>query len=388
MRKLGTVCVLTVVGACSSGSAPESGSSPLALEELLRVGRLDGPVEYTFGRVAGVTVALDGSVIVGDAQGPVVRRYSVEGVYLGDIGRAGEGPGEYSSLAGLGVAPSGDLAVFDVSNARVTWFTAAGDFRVSSSVYGGVGSRNSLVVGADGSVVVRIVPESGFVESIDDGLAADWARVSTDGSVTRLTADLPEGRVGPRYVIGGRGGVYHPFVKMTVTAASGDGSLYSVRNDRYRIVRRHSDGSESFIERSHSPISVSEEEAEEWARFSEMGAQREGAERGDYFPIPDEKPFIRNIMVDSDGRLWVSRYTEAVFMEYSDFERDDRLENGHPSYQWRDRPDWDVFGADGDYLGTATLPFKTTLLGSRGDLVWGVQAGDFNEDYVVLWRMR
>ena len=96
----------------------------------------------------------------------------------------------------------------------------------------------------------------------------------------------------------------------------------------------------------------------------------------------------REIVADGDGRLWVSRYTEAAFLAYSEAEAADRLErNLTATYNWRDRLRWDLFDPEDRYLGFVTLPFKTSMMAASGDAVWGVQAGDYREDYVVRWRM-
>lgn len=385
MRRLASLLVLTSF-ACSAPAADNEPETEATLVEEVRIGGLDGDIEYTFGRVGAVAPSPDGTVFIADVQGPIIRHYDAEGRHLGDVGRAGQGPGEYSSVVGMAVAPTGELVVYDVSNARISWFLPDRAFNDSQGVPGGVGSSSGLVLGEDGSAFVRLVPEAGFRESAEDGLAADWARIGRDGAIERLVADLPEGRVGPQYVVGGRGGVYRPFVVMTLTAIGGDGGFYSVRNDNYVITHRRASGVETSIVRDEEQIRVTADERAEWEAFSEQGAARPGADRSDYFPIPAVKPFIRYIVVDSDGRLWVSRHTEATYMEYSDFERDDRIEKGRPSYQWRDRPDWDVFDAMDEYLGTVTLPFKTSFAAAAGSHVWGIQAGDYNEDYVVRWR--
>ena len=68
-----------------------------------------GPEEYTFGEVLGVALGPEGTVFVADNQVPVIRQYGPEGTWLGDIGRQGEGPGEYKAIGGLRT-PGGSTA--------------------------------------------------------------------------------------------------------------------------------------------------------------------------------------------------------------------------------------------------------------------------------------
>src|SRR5688572_28247484 len=72
---------------------PDWGNN-ISLVREIRIGQLDGPAEYTFGRVTSVTAGPDGSIFVADAQVPVVRQYNATGAHIRNWGRQGRGPGE------------------------------------------------------------------------------------------------------------------------------------------------------------------------------------------------------------------------------------------------------------------------------------------------------
>ena len=366
---------------------PAASALPVGLVEELRIGGIDGDVEYTFGSVSAVAPAPDGSVYVADRQGPVVRRYGSDGRHIVDVGSDGQGPGEYTSVDGLGVSADGTLMLYDGRNARLSRFSPDGEFVGSVQVPNGAGGFRALAYSRSGDAFVRVYPEAGPPETPDGEMLMDWARIDADGTQDRLATAPPERREGPRFVVSGHGGYYRPFVTMTLSALGPDGSFYEVRNDEYRITHTRRDGSVTEIVRDEEPIEVTSDEERQWEAFSESAAGRPGADRSDFFPIPSTKPFIRELLVDLDGRLWVSRYTEAVFMEYSDWERDDRRENDRPPHQWRDLSSWDVFDSHDRYLGSVTFPFKTTLMTASGDDVWGIHGGEYNEAYIVRWRL-
>jgi hypothetical protein len=387
MRRLARFAPLAIIlSACGQSAPPAATRNVLELIEELRVGGLDGPIEYTFGSVAAVAPAPDGTFYVADRQGPVVRKYDAGGTHLFDVGRSGQGPAEYSTLDGLGVSDDGRLMLYDGRNGRLSRFSSDGAFIGSVPVSGGLGGFRSFAYARDGSAYVRVFPEAGFSET-PDGIPADWARIGEDGTVDRLMPVPPEERVAPRYVISGYGGYYRPLTTMTVSALGPDGSLYRVRNDEYRIEHEHPDGTLTEIARDEQPVRATDDEISQLEAISEAIASRPGADRSELFPIPAMKPFIRELVVDLDGRLWVSRYTEAVFMEYSEWERTNREERGAPPYQWRDHLRWDVFDPDGAYLGAVTFPFKTTFVTAAGDEVWGIVGGEYEEAYIVRWRL-
>lgn len=383
-----TLVLLSVAAAaCADTPEPQAPTGAvISIEEVLRVGGVDGAMEYTFGSISALAPAHDGSFYVADRQGPVIRKYDASGTHLFDVGRAGQGPGEFSSVDGLGVLADGRLLVYDGRNARLSWISADGDFLESVSVSNGLGGFRGFVYSRDGDAYVRVFPESGFTETAD-GIPADWARVSADGTMERLVPVPPEEQAGPRYVIQGHGGFYRPLTVMTLSALGPDGTLYAVRNDEYRIVRRSPDGETTEMVRDEAPIQTTDEEIAQFEAFSDLAASRPGSDRSDYFPIPETKPFIRELVVDLDGRLWVSRYTEPVFMEYSEWERADREEKGRVNHQWRDLQRWDVFDPDGVFLGAVTFPLKTTFITAEGGDAWGIHGGDYNEAYAVRWSL-
>lgn len=383
---------VVAVAACTGGAPPAedvpSDASTVAweLEEELRIGGVDGPIEYTFGSISAWAPSPDGAIFVADRQGPVIRKYDSDGQHVADVGRDGQGPGEYSSVDGMGVTDDGRLMVYDGRNARLSWYGTEGEFEESVSVPNGLAGFRGFVYSRDGSAFIRVPPEEGFAET-PEGFRADWARIGADGAIERVSEIPPDEAVGPRYVVAGRGGYYRAFVTMNLSALGPDASFYEMRNDEYRITHTRPDGTRTEIVREEPRIRVSPDEMSEWEARSDFFAQRRPDRRSDYFPIPEVKPYARELVVDLDGRLWVSRYTEAAFMEYSDWERADREEKGLAMYQWRDRLRWDVFGADEEYVGSVTFPFKTTFVTATGDRVWGIHGGDYNEDYVVRWRM-
>jgi len=76
----------------------------VAVEEVLTIGRVAGPPEYTFGVIGDVEVDPEvGEIFVLDAMADRIRVYDWEGEHLRSWGREGEGPGEFDSPAALAV---------------------------------------------------------------------------------------------------------------------------------------------------------------------------------------------------------------------------------------------------------------------------------------------
>lgn len=372
-------------GDADPGDLPAWGDS-VALVEEVRIGSLDGDEPYMFAYVAGVAPASDGTVFVADMQNFVVRRYARDGTFLHEFGRAGEGPGEFGYISAIQMDAEGRVVVLDQSR-RVHTFEPDGAFVSTRIVDGMMGGWGRFALGSTGEIYSAFMaPQDGPL--IDESqLQMYYARVDESGQPERLAAMPAEDPEGPRYVLSGRGGYYRPMVTMNLSTVGPDGAVYWVRNDEYRIRRLSADGDTTELVREEPRIELTDDELREWNARSESMAERSPEMRDQFFPIPTVKPYIRDLAVDADGRLWVSRYTNAVYVPYTPEEAADREEQGLPNYNWRDTLTWDVWSPDGSFLGTVTLPHKTSFSTASGNEVWGVQQGSFREDYVVRWRL-
>ena len=100
--------------------APRDPDLVLADEPLVRIGVIDGPVEYIFGDVTGAIRLEDGGVVIVDEQSHNVRRYDAGGRHVWTSGQAGEGPGDFGGLRLVPGCPGAAIRVFDWHNNRIT----------------------------------------------------------------------------------------------------------------------------------------------------------------------------------------------------------------------------------------------------------------------------
>jgi hypothetical protein len=341
----------------------------------LSIGAVTGDPSVTFGMLTGLAVDDEGRIYVADHQVPAIRQFGPDGEYLGQIGRSGEGPGEYEQPLDLQALPGGTLALWDFGNRRINLYDLDGDFLDSVTV-----PTSSLIAGrmfyADtaGELYVRTGLRDRNVPS-RDGLI----ELAPDGAVVD-TIVLPERN---------SDGAYHferetlwtwtPFRQLVV------GETTIRDGPSYRLTLRGEGGAEVVVTRSIEPVELAGEERSEWsdhAAWRERRAQRRG--RSVDFPeLPDFKPAFKALEVDEEGRIWVQRYVESE-KRTAPREVDD---TGEPAITWRERPTYDVFVPDGAYLGTVVLPHRTEWRASRGRTVWGVQRGPMGASYIVRFYL-
>jgi len=117
---VGLTLVAIATAACSPAEdTVEPPASPLAalstavLEEEWRIGVLDGPPEFVFGKIGDVGLDGDGRMYVIDPMNHRLRAYDREGSHIASAGREGEGPGEFKASDRLAIGADGAVIVSD-----------------------------------------------------------------------------------------------------------------------------------------------------------------------------------------------------------------------------------------------------------------------------------
>lgn len=356
---------------------PLWGPNPVLVEEL-RIGSLDGPVEESFGSVVAVAPGPDGSTLIADGLAPGVFRFSNNGAFLGQIGRSGEGPGEYRHITGFEVLPDGTMVLIDSRVGRITRTSLDETQQSISPFLGGVFTAGrSTQVGMDGTVF-HLRPLFDFETPPEDWPFA-WLVYPPEGQQLDTVLVPSEEREGPYFSMGGRS----PFTVRTLNWMSPFGYLVWGRNDEYAINCELGDGRIRQIRRNFDQLPVLNPEWQQWVAISRYFRRpREGRRSR----IPRVKPVYRYLWVDMQGRIWVDRYVTAYRHEYTPEDLEDRPKD-QPLYEWRELESYDVLNPEGVFLGQVQLPENTTLLNARDNLIWAVQRGEYDEQYVIRYRI-
>ena len=367
------------------------------LVEELSIGVADGREEYILGEVADLAVAKDGSMLVFDRQVPIVRHYDASGRFLRSIGRSGSGPGEYRSASGIATAPDGRLLVWDTGNWRINVYSPTGDFitqwTTPSGMSGGGTAQYSraLFVDTAGTVITR--------RNIYNSPTV-WLRFRSDGTPADTIHEPP---APARGVVTARAQNVSttlpiPFAPRRLVALSPFGYLVAGYPSRYAFEIHQPGRAVVSVQRDVTPEPVSRSErAEGRKEVEDRMRQTDPAWTWNGPDVPSHKPLYHGLFVGLDGRIWISLTPEsgpriggisgtsgvgapgARRSSASDADR----EPPKPTL-------FDVFEADGRYLGQVQLPAGASAAVRKGDLVWAVTIGDDDvprlKRYRIAWK--
>ena len=356
-------------------AAPRGPDLTLAGEPLVRIGIVDGPVEYIFGNVTGAVRLADGSIVVADEQSGNVRRFDANGRHMWTSGRSGDGPGEYRGVRLLRHCPGPPITVFDWRPDRITELDLDGNVLATRSLPSvGVHPYNDPACSPDGRLAFTPIPTD--VESYDQSVAVGEHYRSSmtlmslrDDDVATLRSGIP-GAERTRHYAEGSGPRW--WGKNLVFAPVATGVWYG-RADNYELVHLDWTGEVTRIARWTGPdLTVTGERVdsyrEAWlARYDDPEARR-NFER-EYWPdiqdgLPESFPAYEALIALPDGGIWAK------------------------TFAWRaPGEELHLLDANGAWLRRLTLPGGTVVLDAGRDWVLLSQRDELGVPTVALYEL-
>jgi hypothetical protein len=343
----GDTLVLRISGRGTWGDAAR-----LARAEVF--GEADGTDTTTLGQIIALAGGPDGRIYATDGQRLAVRVFDAELRPIALWGRVGSGPGELRNPdGGLAVFSDGRVAVRDPGNARMQIFapdgSAAGAWRV---VDAGLRTRNNFGVQGDTLLSRVVVNAEGPIDAWEYGLA----RIAPNGEVLDTLA-TPVASAPRPTLVARRGGNTAEFPLPFSAGASWAwhpvGGFATTEGDRYAITWPQAEGL-LRVERVVAAIPVSAAEAAQERAHLTKGMQwLDPAWTWTGPDIPKEKPFVSQLFVGRDGSVWVLREGDAVDGDDPDY---DPRDASSVERRLKSRLSFDVFTAEGEFLGALAVP--------------------------------
>ncbi|MGD2071684.1 MAG: hypothetical protein PVI57_23670, partial [Gemmatimonadota bacterium] len=338
------------------------------VRQALSIGSLDGPEAEQFGQIVGVDVDGEGRIYALDNQSSEVRVFDADGRHLRTFGEPGQGPGQLGRALG-GVFLVGDrVLVPDLQNQRVSAFSTDGEplasFRLDFSA--------GVPIRWDGPVAGQVVAQRRVLQ-IGDSAAAPAGdpivALDSEGAVADTLLVLPPGE---SLDLSGGGPSFRFFAPEPIWDAGPDGRIASGMNAEFRI-EMHAPGGmlERVVVLPREARSVTERDQQVLLDAVREAAMDQGAPpqavemmlSGATFA--DSYPFFASLLVGPEGTLWAQRVRTG-----------DELTGGaeEATFDPQDLGStvWDVFDAEGRYLGEVEFPGRFQPLRVHGDRIYGV----------------
>ncbi|MYH52566.1 MAG: 6-bladed beta-propeller [Gemmatimonadetes bacterium] len=369
-----TATLTLLLTACGSGSDSAANAihnidEPLwAPEEAwrvvedLRIGSALSEGPDLFGAVYSFDVDAWGRIFVLDDQAQEVRIFDAGGAFVRTVGGRGEGPGEFTEAVSVDLSRNGEIWVMGMGEGRLSIFDTTGTYLRQERTNDGSWSVKPYPGGFDPMGRYNLLIRSGgtrFLARFDQSFAP------ID------TIPIPENPLELEFFETPSTSVAVPFQGSMRWRFSPAGTVWTLLTARYELTEMTTGGEVlRTVTKDHEPFPVSDEDREaaiadlEW--FTSRGGQIDPAK------FPGNIPATASFFIDDEGNLWVERRVAD----------DDEGDAGRL---------FDIFEAEGRYLGTLRLPFGLAwsipepLV--REGVLYGVTSDGAGVPYVVRGRI-
>ena len=346
--------------------------------EPLRVyGSIGEDPDAEFGNVSDVARGPDGAIAVADGVTHNLSFFSAQGSRLTRVGREGEGPGEFSRIAGLVTDPEGRLFVFDEGHQRLSEWTFDGEFVADKKLTRRGTDREIGEIGRfeDGSWYAR--EGERLVATPMNGTARDTVGFFelTDGVVGEPLTHVP-GTISTQFEMEGQPPmIRHALLSPRSLGVKWGRCLLAGTSDTPLLRVLDSAGAEvGEVRLMLEAEPATEEHRSEWATemLAMVGDMAGPEERmmletfAGAIPMADRVPFAEGLLVDDLGYIWVQRY---------------KLPEGSGSTEWR------VFTEKGSATATVVLPQGFAALEVSANAILGVFADELGRQDVRVYSL-
>jgi hypothetical protein len=357
----------------AQGMWERDGVASWHLVEDLRIGKVEGADPYLFGIGMDIIPDGHGRIWVLDRQTRELRLFDSAGNFLRAIGRTGGGPGEFTGHVCAFPGPAGEIWVEESHN-RWQRFDTAGAYLATHPVTSrfGCGTRQWT---ADGRFFVAAnvldyrtrTSRSFFVihrmEPSGEIVPGDTVHPPDLPPAPSVTWLAPPGGGQLRSVLD-----VIPFAHHSRSVLDPTGNFWITDGGGAYAIRRQNPRGDTLllIEREHAPLAVPGSTRDRAiAEFRREGMTPEGGFNSD--AVPRVYPPFDRYYLATDGKLWVRRQLEEAVSGF------------------------DVFSADGYYLGPVALPLgldRMAVSTITSDAIYASIRDELGVSYVVRLSIR
>jgi len=344
-QKIKTENGVTIV---SNGSKPKPQKgvpSKVTFKEEMSYGEGDNP-DTSFSQVGFFVVTDDGDVIAADIKDRKVKVFAADGNFLRNIGKEGQGPGEFQIPGGLVLTPDNKLMIEDSVARRLAFFTLEGEFIENVSVADKL-SLVSLIVDKDGNYLGRQLGMEGQkmyfeMKKFDKDLNPVF-------TMDKVEFDIP---------IPGSGNKIDLMDMITLYLFDSSGNVFYGRNKDYELKVYDKQGTHiRSIRKDFKSVKVTQEDIDMMLERMPAGMMG-GIDPSEMFEFPKEFPPYQMVALDEQDRIfvrtWVKGKEEGAYIV-------------------------DVFDAEGRFISQFETKLDFRIW--KGDKVYGLEE---NEDGYML----
>ena len=302
----------------------------IRLVEEISIGEAEGNENYMFSAPRDIDADSQGNIYVLDYMESTIKKYDPDGKHLFNIGRLGEGPGEFENPRAMCIYPQDEIFVTELSSVNITRLDTEGNY-LGTIEFGhmidsfAVLDENSLIIG------YKAYSQSGSQEP-----EFEYQLGRFDPSTKEFDVFYAEKQTRTARLSDGSCTLEYPnFVRWAVESGE---NIYAATGHKFEVSILSFSGdlmSKFGLDMDPTPVSgdVLKKANEILDRLAGLSVDFKSVRQLIRF-----YPMFHSIHCDETGRVWIQRYEPY----------------------WRDEPVeetvFDVFSGEGIFLHTVRIP--------------------------------
>ncbi len=304
---------------------PQLGEFTLNTEFVLSLKESNNDYKYMFDKIQDIALDSNGNIYLIDSNRVV--KYSCEGKFINEIGRKGQGPGEFISPLKLFLNESDQLYINDQGKIIVV-YNKDGQFIRNIKL-------NFLIPSFPVSARKFYIDKKGNIFAMtrkyaESGIRMELIKSDRNGKVIKSLCYFNENEVKFKINGGGgvAGGIFHPYSQNCYFQVILDSYLVFSHNMEYKFTIYNMEGEIISI------FTLSD--------IPQLISKKEQNLLGKNLKFPPYRPFFSDILSDGKGRIYVIRSKSIT----------DRTKEVNI----------DIFSKSGQYMYKSKLPFQPKLI--------------------------
>jgi hypothetical protein len=337
--------------------------------------------------VAAVTPLSDGRVGVGTNTPPRALVFDSAGTLVAALGGAGEGPGEFGSVASIVPLAADSLGVWDADRRRLSVFTGDGVFARDVDLTGLApgrspnvlvpGGTSALLATGDGDLVLFGIGIFDQERGVKRPKSPTY-RITSGGEQLAQLGSFP----GMATYLGPAGGAFVPFGAMSCGSAGGGKVVIGTADETELLVYGAPGSLERIVRWPDHDRTVGGPFLARWSQLLDKWLQTQAPvqrdrlrEYANRLPKAKQFPAYEGVIVADDGTIWVGEYPGPVGAGMA------RQLIRTPSRHWQ------VFGPDGAAVAAIPMPEGFQPSAVHDGLVWGVHTDEMDVESVRAYQI-